>query len=148
MKHTYTLEELNSTYNNIVVKCNELSCMMYQKGNIEESCLMKEIQNRMVLIHHKAAAVNEFIKVFKALEAKNVDLGDKINGSVSCYYIIFISDLDLDIDNCCPRYFSNMECYELFCRWQKLCGLYKEYFVKTIDLPKSIDLTPYTLVME
>lgn len=110
--------------------------------------MMKEIHDRMEVIHYKAEVLILFIKTLKAAEAENVDLGDNINDAVSFHFTIFISDLDLDIKNCFPHYFAYTECRELFCRWQKLCEFYKDYFLKTIDLPKAIDLSTYELAME
>lgn len=147
-EHIFTWELLNTSYYNMVTECNELSNMLLHNGNIKDSCMMKEIHDRMELIHYKAEILILFVKTLTAAEAENVNLGDEINGTVSCHYTIFISDLDLDISNSYPRYFANMKCYELFCRWQKLCAFYKNYFLKNIDLPKGIDLKPYELAEE
>lgn len=147
-EYTFKWRSLNSLYYGMAIECDSLSHMLLQNGNVTGSAMMKEIHDRMELIHYKAEILLLFVKTFKAAEAENVDLGDEINGTVSSHYTIFISDLDLDIENCYPRFFSDMKCYELFCRWQKLCGFYKEYFLKTIDLPKGIDLSPYKLAIE
>lgn len=141
-------ESLDLSYYNITAECNDLSNMLFPKGNIMDGYMMKEIHDRMELIHYKAEVLILFIKTLKAAEAENVDLGDNINGAVNFHFTIFISDLDLDIKNCFPHYFAYMECHELFCRWQKLCALYKDYFIKTVELPKSIDLSTYELAME
>ncbi|MDE6596548.1 MAG: hypothetical protein K2K44_11155 [Oscillospiraceae bacterium] len=143
-----TWKSLTKSYHEMLTECNELSNMLLQKGNITDGSMMKEIHDRMELIHYKAEILILFVKTFKAAEAENIDLGSSITGHVSCHYNIFISDLDLDINNCYPHYFANTKCYDLFCRWQKLCEAYKEYFLKTIDLPKGIDLSPYYLALE
>lgn len=146
--HTSAWKDLNTSYHNILAECNELSNTMLQRGNINDGAMMTEIHDRMELIHYKAEVLILFVEALKRAESENVNLGDDINGNVSGHYAIFISDLDLDIKNCCPHYFANMKCYELFCRWQKLCGSYKEYFLKTLDLPKGIDLSTYYLAVE
>ena len=147
-EHKSTWKSLNKTYHEMLTECNELSNMMYQRGNISDGNFMAKIYDRMELIHYKAELLLLFVKAIKAAEAKNVDLGDKINDSVSCHYTIFISDLDLDIKNFYTHYFDYMKCYYLFCSWKELCRLYKEYFTKTLDLPKGIDLSPYYLALE
>lgn len=141
-------ETLDTTYCNIVHECNELSNMLFYRGNTKDGGMMREIHDRMELVHYKAETALEFIKILKAAEAKNIDLGDEINGMVSFHYINLISDLDLDIEDVNAHYFANMKCYELFCRWKKLCGFYKNYLMKTVDLPKGIDLSPYKLANE
>ena len=147
-EHKSTWKSLNKTYHEMLTECNELSNMMYRKENISDGNFMAKIYSRMELIHYKAKLMLLFVKAIKAAETENFDLGDEINDSVSCHYTIFISDLDLDIKNCYSHYFVDMKCYDLFCRWQKLCEAYKEYFLKTLDLPKGIDLSPYYLALE
>ena len=147
-ENSFTWKSLNTSYYNMVAECNDLSNMLFQKGNITDGSMMKEIHDRMEVIHYKAEILILFIKTLKAAEAENVDVGDEINGAISFHFIIFVCDLDLDIKNCCPRYFADMKCHELFCRWQKLCVFYKDYFLKTVDLPKAIDLSLYKLAIE
>ena len=141
-EHKSTWDYLNKTYHEMLTECNELSNKMYRKENISDGNFMAKIYDRMELIHYKAELLLLFVKAITEAEAKNVDLGDKINDSVSCHYTIFISDLDLDIKNFYAHYFVDMKCYDLFCRWQKLCEAYKEYFLKNLELPKGIDLSP------
>lgn len=146
--NTSAWKKLKKSCHIMLAECNELSNMMLQKGSITDGSTMKEIHDRMEFIHYKAEILILFVKTIKAAEDKNVNLGDDINGCVSYHYTIFISDLDLEINNFCPHYFANMECYDLFCRWQKLCESYKKYFLKTLELPKGIDLSAYYLAME
>lgn len=147
-EQTSAWESLNKSYCSMVKECDELSNTMYQIGKISDSSFMKKIHDRMEMIHSKADMLLLFVKAFKTAETENVDLGKNIQGAVSCHYTIFIADLDLDIENCYTHYFADMKCYDLFCRWQKLCEAYKEYFTKKLDLPKGIDLSPYYLALE
>lgn len=147
-EHIFTWETLDLSYYNIVCECNDLSNILYQRGHTKDSYMMKEIHDRMEMVHYKAETALAFIKILKASEAENVDLGDELNGMVSFHYINLISDLDLDIEDVHSYYFADKKCHALFCRWRKLCGFYKDYFVKAVDLPKGIDLSPYHLAME
>lgn len=147
-ENTSAWESINKSYHEMLTECNELSNMMYQMGKISDSSFMKKIHDRMEMIHYKADMLLLFVKAFKTAEIENVDLGKNIQGAVSCHYTIFISDLDLDIENCYTHYFADMKCYDLFCRWQKLCEAYKEYFTRNLELPKGIDLSPYYLALE
>lgn len=138
-------EALDSEYYDMLLKCNTLSGDMCRKENTSNGCLLKEMRGRMELIHYKAEVVNEFIKILKTAEIGNFDLGDEINASVSFYYANFIIDLRIEIDCDCPHYFADMKCFDFVESWKKFCRLYKDYFRKSLDLPKGIDLSLYHL---
>lgn len=138
-------ETLDNDYYAILVQCNTLNGDLCRKGTMGDECLLKEIRGRMELIHYKAGVVNEFIKILKAAEVGNFDLGEEINDIVSFYYANFIIDLRIEIEQDCPNYFVDMKCSDFLESWRNLCKRYKDYFVKKITLPKSMDLTLYQL---
>lgn len=142
------MNTLASTFYDMLAECNTLSSDLCRKENMSDGCLLKEIHYRMEHIHYKAEVVSEFIKILKAAELGNLDLGDEINAAVSFYYANFIMDLNIEMEGSRPHYFADMKCFNFFENWKKLCRHYKDCFVKNIDLPKSIDLSPYYLAME
>lgn len=117
-------EALDTIYDKMTIECSELIDRLYLKGNTADYFVMKELQNRIKVIHHKAESVLEFIKILKAAEAVNCNLGYEINSSVGYYYTDLIIDLHLDIDYENVHYLADMKCADFFKRWRIQCVLY------------------------
>lgn len=107
-------EALDTIYDKMTIECSELIDRLYLKGNTADCFVMKELQNRIKVIHPKAESVLEFIKILKAAEAVNCNLGDEINSSVGYYYTDLIIDLHLDIDYENVHYLADMKCADFF----------------------------------